>query len=140
MANLKNVKQGDMLAFPVRTNGYMTGPRATLKLVKVERVTATQLACANGTNVRISDGKVIGKDYTYAVEATPEVRAKIEAEALAVASHDRYAMLCLRIKALNEAAISMSKYQDAELVASLESTVAALEAALAKANGVQQTV
>lgn len=76
--DLSNVKVGDTLAVPNRTSPGIQ--RASHSLIRVERLTNTQLVCSSGKlewRVRKSDGKVFDRDYIYAQVATPELIASV---------------------------------------------------------------
>lgn len=88
MTDLSNIKPGDKLAIISHSNRYMDrgAPHVTHVIFTVERKTQTQIVLSRGPNsseaarVRIKDACVIGKPYTKAVEATPEILAEHKAQ------------------------------------------------------------
>lgn len=78
MPNLTHLNIGDHIATKAKNNGLSSyRPQITRQLWKVEKKTATQMTCrafgGREIRVRITDGKIIGQDYSYAEEATPEM-------------------------------------------------------------------
>lgn len=82
--DLTNIKVGDKLA--IREGNNWDRHPVDHRILVVERLTATQVCCANalGGNgewrFSRSNGRQIGKDYTYAEIATPELLAKNQAQ------------------------------------------------------------
>jgi hypothetical protein len=83
--NLTHIKPGDKLA--LRNSSTWGATATTYAMLTVLRTTATQaVATYDGRpsspelRIRLSDGRVIGKDYTRAVEATPYLLAQHSAE------------------------------------------------------------
>ena len=72
-SNLTAVKVGDFLKRPARGQWRLNvnQPRVQHRLIRVDRETKTLLICG-GTQVRKSNGKIVGRDYEYASIATPE--------------------------------------------------------------------
>lgn len=80
--NLTHIQPGDLIAVPAsNTNRWTRTPLIEHEIYRVIKRTATQAKAIriNGSMticIRVADGKVIGQDYTRAVEVTPELVAR----------------------------------------------------------------
>lgn len=80
--NLSHLGPGDNLAIKnhQRWMGHESNePRVAYKLLTVTRTTATLIEAENSgrsLKIRKADGKLVGQDYEYAIEATPELIAE----------------------------------------------------------------
>lgn len=90
--DLSHIKVGDKLAtrFTHREYGYNPAPVA-YTIWEAVRLTDTLIICSKpggaGLRVRRTDGKVIGTDYTVALEATPEL---LDLHRTQLINQDRY--------------------------------------------------
>ena len=84
MPTLTHIKPGDTIATANRHHAFgVSVPRVKHHLWTVTKRTATQIVAEKGSQelrVRASDGKVVGENWVYAIEATPELIAKTKAE------------------------------------------------------------
>lgn len=78
--NLTHLNPGDKIAIKSRDSSWRGVPRVSHAILTITKTTATQIAAENqyGYEVRVrrDDGKKIGEEYVYAVEATPEMLAE----------------------------------------------------------------
>lgn len=85
--NLTHIQPGDLIAVPINnTNRWdRRTPKIEHEIYRVTKRTATQAEAVriHGSitiRIRVADGKVIGQDYTRAIEATPELVARHKAQ------------------------------------------------------------
>lgn len=83
--NLNNLKVGDKIAIPSMGRSFSsTVPRIDYEIFAVTRKTQSLLFVEHQDGrlrrIRIKDGKRIGDDYVYAVEATPELIAEHQSQ------------------------------------------------------------
>lgn len=79
--NLTHLNPGDKIAIKSRDSNWRGVPRVSHEILTITKTTATQIVAKNQhgyyeVRVRRDDGKKIGEDYVYAVEATPEMLAE----------------------------------------------------------------
>lgn len=80
--NLTHIQVDDVIAVPAsHANRWTRTPHIEHEIYRVTKRTATQAEAVrlHGSltiRVRVADGKVIGRDYTRAIEATPELVAR----------------------------------------------------------------
>lgn len=94
--DLTHLKPGDKIAVQNKISGWQVGPVISQRVYRVTSTTETQAKASNintgdtsmgSLRFRLSDGKVIGRDYTYAIEATP---AMLKEHAAQVAERKRW--------------------------------------------------
>jgi hypothetical protein len=87
--DLSHLTIGQTVALRVRDGWTMPGrPRITHRLLVITKMTATMFEAQHSSRtikVRKKDGKVTGEDYTYVIEATPEIIAAYHATAALIA-------------------------------------------------------
>lgn len=77
--NFTNIKEGDKVALPARHAGFGYDTKRSYEVLTVTKLTPTQFA-AGSLRFRKADGRMVGKAYVYAVEATPEIVAQAAAD------------------------------------------------------------
>ena len=89
--DLSHLKVGDTIAIPnTERNWRSNTPPITHRLYRVTKRTPTQAEAVNVhdehrvVRVRVSDGKQIGKNYSRAVAATPDIIAQHNTEVAAL--------------------------------------------------------
>lgn len=98
--DLSHIKPGDTLATGNRQRwiGHESNePRVAYNLLPVTRTTATMIeAESSGRPIKIrkADGKLVGHDYTYAIEATPELIAEHRQQ---VTMYNRYRSAAIQL-------------------------------------------
>lgn len=99
--NLERLKAGDKIAIGNDRPrwGDINAPHVEFSLYDVDRVTTAQII-AGRIRVRRVDGRVIGKSFTYAVEATQEIVAQ---NAEQIKAHNEYYALLKRFNVVEDA-------------------------------------
>lgn len=124
--NLEHIKAGDKIAVGnagPRWSGANT-PLVEFALYVVERVTTTQIIVGS-MRVRREDGRVIGKRFTYAIEATQEIVAQ---NAEQIKAYEGYLALLKRFSVVEDA-IRYRKISRVQMQAIVEAHEATLERA-----------
>ena len=87
---LTHIQVGDLIAETNKERNWGDAPPITQHLYRVTKRTPTQAEAVNvhhkhlTIRVRVSDGKIIGTDYSTAVFATPEIIAQHNAQVAAL--------------------------------------------------------
>lgn len=80
--DLTHLKPGERIAIPVHARWHSRGPQVSHEVYTVTRCTPTQLVATQedrlSVEIRVhaATGRVVGRDYTYVVHATPELLAQ----------------------------------------------------------------
>lgn len=94
MNDLTRLQPGDLIAIPNRNRDWTNKPTIRHHIYRISKRTTTQAEATNihathmSVKVRVSDGKLVGQNYVYAIEATPDLMAQHNKEVAALKRHN----------------------------------------------------